>query len=188
MTVFWLIRHGQTDWNNEGRFQGMMDIPLNQNGIDQANQFIKHLNGTHFNALYSSDLSRALQTAKIISKFINKKIIIDARLRERNLGEWEGKLLKEVQEEYKKAWNDLQNDPTEYRPLGGESVADCAKRMWSVADEIAQNYPNGTVMIVSHGLALATLICKAKSVPLQNVYSCIPDNIDPVKIDWFIDD
>jgi broad specificity phosphatase PhoE len=187
MTVFWLIRHGQTDWNNEGRFQGTMDIPLNQNGINQANQFIKYLNGTHFNALYSSDLSRALQTAKIISGFINKEIIIDVRLRERNLGEWEGKLLKEVQEEYKKAWNDLQNDPTEYRPLRGESVADCAKRMWAAADEIARTNPGGTVMIVSHGLALATLICKARSVPLQKVYSCIPDNIDPVKINWIVD-
>ena len=89
-THFCLVRHGQTDWNVIGRYQGQSNVPLNQIGLQQAAETAENLAVDSFTALYSSDLLRTVQTAKAISVKLNLPIHLDTRLREINQGDWEG--------------------------------------------------------------------------------------------------
>jgi broad specificity phosphatase PhoE len=188
MTELWLVRHGQTDWNIEGRFQGQSDIPLNEAGLEQAQILSEKLmNEDSFVAIFSSDLKRAYRTAEIIAEPIGLKIQIDPRLREVNQGEWEGKIYKEIVETYNTVWDNRQTNPEDTRPPGGESVKEVAMRVIAAADDITCRYPTGRVMIVSHGLALSTLLCTARNIPLSQAYSHIPHNATPEVVTWPIE-
>jgi len=184
MSELCLIRHGQTDWNQQRRFQGQSDVPLNGTGLDQACALAESLAGQTFTALYSSDLSRAFQTASIVGMRLGLPVHIDRRLREICQGEWEGMTLDEVSAVYERNVNGSSHDPVNDRAPGGESVAEVAERMRAAADEIAQRHSHGTVLVVTHGLALATLLCAAHGIPLEQVYSQVPGNAAPVVIEW----
>lgn len=178
MTELHLIRHGQTDWNVAGRYQGQADIPLNAIGLAQAQALAQTLSGQHFDALYSSDLQRAYQTAQAIAAVVGLPIHALRGLREIHMGEWEGRLLAEVSQGY------TQNRSPHSKPAGGESVAEVASRLAQAADAISRAHPSGRVLVVSHGLALATLVCQARGIPLEQVYEHIPDNAEPAVIVW----
>lgn len=178
MTELHLIRHGQTDWNLVGRYQGQADIPLNATGLAQARALALKLNGQRFDALFSSDLQRAYQTAQAISRVLNLPVQLHRSLREIHMGAWEGKLLAEVSQGY------TQNKSPHSKPAGGESVTDVAARLKLAADEICRANPGKRVLVVSHGLALATLVCQAQNIPLEEIYEHIPDNAEPVVIFW----
>jgi broad specificity phosphatase PhoE len=184
MTQLWLIRHGQTDWNVEGRYQGQADLPLNATGLAQAEQLAVQLDGERFEALYSSDLLRARQTAKVLAQKIGLPVQVDPRLREVNQGQWEGELFAVIRERYRTEIAQRRLDPVDGRPPGGESAAEVAARVWEAADDIARDHPDGTVLVVSHGLALATLIARADGVPLEKVYTLIPDNAAIRVLSW----
>jgi broad specificity phosphatase PhoE len=178
MTELHLIRHGQTDWNLAGRYQGQSDIPLNAAGLTQAQSLALSLSGQRFDALYSSDLQRAHQTAQALAQILNLPIHVRRGLREISMGAWEGRLLAEVSLGY------TQNKSPDARAPGGESVAEVAARMALSAAEITRAHPHGRVLLVSHGLALATLVCQANRIPLEQVYEHIPDNAKPTVISW----
>jgi broad specificity phosphatase PhoE len=184
MTPLWLIRHGQTDWNLEGRYQGQSDAPLNAAGRAQAETLARQLTGKPFAALYSSDLQRARETAEIIGASVGLSPQGDVRLREINQGEWEGQLVTEIIARYQQAWAERKADPLGARAPGGESVAEVAARASEAADVIAHRHPRGAVLIVSHGLTLATLLCQARGRPLGEAYQAIPENAIPEVIDW----
>lgn len=184
MTEFWLIRHGQTDWNLIGRFQGHTDIPLNSRGLAQANELAHKLADKEFAAIYSSDLSRAVQTAEVIGRQLNLPVRTDTRLREICQGEWEGMLLAEVREKYQFDPIRANASPETSRAPGGESVNEVAARMAEAANSIAELYPKGKVLLASHGLAVAALYCLANAIPLANVHSYIPENATPLVIQW----
>jgi broad specificity phosphatase PhoE len=191
MTELWLVRHGQTDWNKEGRYQGQSDVPLNSDGIAQALKLADTLSSSHFDAIYSSDLKRAYKTAEILAGALNLPVNADARLREICQGEWEGLLVEEIarrfnaangsKEENALAWETRSH---EMRAPGGESVAEVAARVALAANDIALLHSAQRVLVVSHGLALATLICQSRGFPLAEVYSHIPDNAHPAVIQW----
>jgi broad specificity phosphatase PhoE len=178
MTELHLIRHGQTDWNLAGRYQGQSDIPLNAAGLAQARALALSLSGQRFDALYSSDLQRAHQTAQALAQVLNLPIHVRRSLREISMGAWEGRLLAEVSFGY------AQNKSPEARAPGGESVAEVAARMALAAAEITRAHPHGRVLLVSHGLALATLVCQANRIPLGQVYEHVPDNARPTIVLW----
>ncbi|GAB4543428.1 MAG: hypothetical protein Fur002_15400 [Anaerolineales bacterium] len=102
MTELWLIRHGQTDWNLLGKWQGQAPDapPLNEMGIAQALAVRGQLPEGKFSAIYSSDLLRAKQTAELIAAPLGLTVILDSRLREINLGAWEGMLSDDIQAQY----------------------------------------------------------------------------------------
>ncbi|BAL98737.1 MULTISPECIES: histidine phosphatase family protein [Caldilinea] len=185
MTEFWLVRHGQTDWNLQGRYQGQADPPLNETGLQQAQAAAERLAGRRYAALYSSDLERARVTAEIIGKRLGLAVIIDPRLREVNQGAWEGLLVTEIQERYPVEWEARQRDRLQFRaPGGGESVQDVATRIWAAMDEIARRHPHDAVIVVSHGLALATMLCRVRNIPLAQARELIPDNAEVLHIEW----
>lgn len=184
MTEIWLVRHGQTDWNLNRRFQGQTDIPLNESGLQQAEVLAQKLRFEKFDAIYSSDLQRASQTADSVAQRLNLPVIHDPRLREICQGEWEGLCLDEVIDQYKVDPTIEQRDPVYSRAPGGESVAEVEARMAEAAAEIARNYPKGKVLIVSHGVAVAALYCAANHLPLEKHHEYIPDNAVPLVIHW----
>jgi len=186
MTWLWLIRHGETDWNVEGRWQGQAESapPLNETGQRQSHAIAQQLAGNEFAAIYSSDLLRARQTAEIIASRLGLPIQFESRLREINQGKWEGMLGRDIATQYPLEWADRERDPIYASPPDGESAADVATRVWAAADAIATHYPTGNVIIVSHGFALATLICKVRDLPLARAFGLIPDNAHPEIVAW----
>jgi alpha-ribazole phosphatase len=184
MTQLYLVRHGQTDWNVEGRYQGQSDLPLNAAGRAQAETLARQLAGVPFVAVYSSDLKRAQETAERLAATLRVKVQLDPRLREINQGEWEGQLVTDIAAQYREAWAERTRDPVNARAPGGESAAEVAARLAEAAGEIARAHPCGPVLMVSHGLALATLICRARGRPLAEAYQAIPENGRPEVIVW----
>jgi probable phosphoglycerate mutase len=184
MTRMCLVRHGQTDWNLEGRYHGQSDVPLNEYGREQARLLAQQLQSRSFAAIYSSDLVRARETAEIISQGMHLMVALDPRLREINQGEWEGQLVEAIKERYVGLWQERKRDPVKVRPPGGETVGEVAKRVTAALDDIAKAYPAGPVLICSHGLALATAICKVRNIPVGLAYTMIPDNTAPIWVDW----
>ncbi|MBW7884243.1 MAG: histidine phosphatase family protein [Caldilineaceae bacterium] len=184
MTQLWLVRHGQTDWNLQGRYQGQADPPLNENGVRQAQAVAEQLAGHHFEAIYSSDLRRAYDTALAIASRLEMEVTVVPGLREVNQGAWEGMLSVDIQAQYPDVWAWRERDPLHARPPGGESLHEVAQRVWAAVDEIVAQAAGGPLLIVSHGLALATLICRANQYPLIEAFNKIPDNARPHIIDW----
>jgi broad specificity phosphatase PhoE len=184
MSRLCLVRHGQTDWNLEGRYHGQSDVPLNDKGRSQAHRLAQFLEGQTFAAIYTSDLSRAKETAEIIAQTIPSPVILESRLREINQGEWEGQLVETIKARYAGLWNERIIDPTNVRPPGGETVGEVAKRVYAALDEITEIYSVGQVLICSHGLALATVLCKVQNIPVGQAYTMIPENTEPIWVNW----
>ncbi|GAB4452138.1 MAG: alpha-ribazole phosphatase [Anaerolineales bacterium] len=187
MTRLCLVRHGQTDWNLEGRYQGQSDVPLNENGRAQAKALAAQLKSFTFAAIYSSDLTRARETAQAIANELGLPVQIEARLREINQGEWEGVLVEDIKARYAEIWSQRTTDPASVRPPGGETVGEVAERVYAALDDIARRYPRENVLVVSHGLSIATAICRVRGIPVGQAYTVIPDNVQPIWMNWELD-
>ena len=101
MTTLLLARHGETDWNREGRWQGGSDTSLNERGREQARELAQQLDSV--DAIYSSDLARAAETAAIIAGTLGVEVRVDPRLRERSFGDWEGLNAEEIEQRFAEA-------------------------------------------------------------------------------------
>lgn len=185
-TELWLVRHGQTDWNLVGRWQGQAsNAPgLNEGGFAQAKSLRDELAGRKFVAAYSSDLLRARQTAEIVMEPHGLQVGLEPRLREMNLGVWEGMLSEDIEKQYPQDLEARAQDPYHVRVPGGESPQDVAERVLKAVSEIAKQHEGGSVLIVAHGVSLAVIICHAENHPLENVYEHIPANAHPFLVQW----
>ncbi len=184
MTRFLLARHGQTDWNQQGRYQGHADPPLNRTGKAQAVDLASQVASSSIEAVYSSDLRRAVETARIIASRLHVESRVDRRLREIGLGEWEGMLIGDIMEKYPQEWRMREIDPLNARSPGGETLGELADRVVSFAGETSRLRPNATLLVISHGLAIAALYCLAKAIPVGEAYQNIPDNAKIIEILW----
>ena len=185
MTRLCLLRHGQTSFNLQGRWQGHSDIPLNETGIEQACRAADQLVGEPFSAIYSSDLQRAWVTAATIAQKHSLVVRTDPRLREINMGIWEGQLLSEIPNLYPAAWVERQSNPIDARAPGGESLRELSFRVTqAISDICAENQPADQLLIVAHGLSLAVFVCCANKLPLEESYARIPKNATPIFLDW----
>jgi broad specificity phosphatase PhoE len=186
MVDIWLVRHGQTDWNLTGRWQGQApEAPgLNDAGCRQALAVQDQLKDLHFSAIYSSDLLRARQTAELIAEPLGLTVNLEPRLREMNLGAWEGMLFNEIEAQYPQDLAARARDPFHTRATQGESPLDVTERVMATVNEIAIKHQDEPVLIVSHGVPLAVIICRVQGIPLNKVYDHIPENAKPYHVDW----
>ncbi len=182
MTELLLIRHGQTDWNLEGRYTGQTDVPLNAKGISQAKTLARRLANEPLEAIYTSDLSRARQTAELLAQATMAPLVVDRRLREIDQGQWEGLLFDEIRSRFHEAWKRRVNHPLEVAPPGGETVGDIRRRVLEALEEILHAHPLDTVAIVAHGLALAIIKVHLNQQAIQTVWDHIPDNVEPERL------
>lgn len=176
MTRVVLVRHGETDWNAEGRYQGQSNVALNATGMAQARDVARRLRTERLDAIYTSDLTRAVQTAEAVAGETGAPIHFDVRLREIDQGEWEGLLLAEIEARYAEAFRRRRLDPLGTRPPGGESVGEVRQRVLEALREIHRVHPNGTVAVVSHGLAIALIKVHLARLPVERVWDHIPPN------------
>jgi len=176
MTTFLLIRHGETDWNKEGRMQGQSDIPLNELGLKQASLTAEKLRPAGLSAVYSSDLRRAVQTAEVIGQVCGLPIHTDPRLREVNLGEWQGRLAKELNDQHDMRFATRWMYPSVIAPPGGETAHQVQARLMAALDDIAAVHPNAVIAIVTHGFSVAVLLAAFRDIPLDQAWELIPTN------------
>ena len=157
MAKIYLVRHGETAWNKEGLFQGQSNIDLNETGIKQAEKLRDHLNSNKWDAVYCSDLKRAVTTARIITSMHNVNLIPCTELREMNFGQLEGKNITECFTDpvTAKWWESRDAD---YAPQGGESILQLAGRTGQFINRI-NLYSEKNIMVVAHGGTIRSLIC-----------------------------
>lgn len=157
MTRLILIRHGETDWNVEGRYQGQADPPLNDRGKAQARRLAEELEGIGLEVLYASPLRRALHTAQTIAERLDLPLHIEPRLMEIHLGRWQGLLWTEIAARYPDLFRRWQTEPWEVTPPGGESLAQVQARVYAAVDDILARHPGRCVGLVTHRLPIALL-------------------------------
>jgi broad specificity phosphatase PhoE len=138
MTELLLVRHGETDWNAEGKLQGHTDRPLNDYGRRQAQALADRLAGDSIDAVYASDLSRARETAEILAEKLSLPVVVDPDLREKNWGNWEG----------------LTSDERLHIEFEGETTEAHRDRTLSAVQRIVERHPDGRVVVVTHGGSL----------------------------------
>lgn len=182
MTELILVRHGETDWNVQGRFQGQSDPPLNEQGLAQAGKLTLELAGEKVGAVYTSDLQRARQTAEILARSLGAPLRIDPRLREIHQGKWEGMVVEEIRRGYPQEFARRAADPLASVPPGGESVRRVQQRALEAAGEIVARHPAEKVVIVSHGLVLALIRIHFLGLPASALWDSIPANARPDRI------
>lgn len=176
MTQLYLIRHGETSWNVEGRYQGQFDPPLNERGRRQAETTAKTLAPLGFEAIYSSDLARAYQTAAALAEVTGLPIQVDPRLREIHQGAWQGVLIGDIRVRWPQEIEGWEHDPWRHHPPGGETLQQMQTRLFAAIDEINARHPAGTVAVFSHKLPIALLKIRYKRYPAGDIWSLIPAN------------
>ncbi|MCK4259940.1 MAG: histidine phosphatase family protein [Halanaerobiales bacterium] len=168
MLEIYLLRHGVTPWNVERRFQGSQDILLSEEGVRQAEKARDRLIDLEFDAIYSSDLKRAYQTAEIIAKPHGIDVIPLEGIREINMGDWEGMLWDDIQREYADIHQVWVERPTMAAVPNGEGVIKAHQRAFRTFIELAQKHiSDQRILVVAHGLINGTILCRIDEMSLD---------------------
>ena len=172
MKTLYIVRHGETEWNKIGRYQGITNVPLNENGIAQAKACGNALKDVHFDRILSSDLSRALVTAETIRGNRQLEIKTDERLREINFGDWEKLLFTEIEERWPGLIDQMYRRPDIVKVPNGESFQEVQDRAWSaVSDFLNENNEEETILITCHGGTIRTILCKLLDISISHCWN-----------------
>jgi len=159
------VRHGITDWNALGRIQGHAQSQLTEIGRQQAEAIADRLAAEPISAIYSSDLQRAMDTARAIAARHGLPVHADARLREANYGQWEGRTMDELRRLYPETVAQWMTEPVAVAPTGGESLEEVAARVSEVMEELRACPADGQIVVVGHGGSIRALLCVALHIP-----------------------
>ncbi len=159
-TLVYLVRHGQTEWNLERRFQGQHDVPLSAEGISQAWLLADWLYAQQvkFGAVYTSDLQRASQTARVIGERLGLETRPVPALREIHAGEWQGLLSEEIEERYPGQLARWYLEANDFRLPGGETIPEVQARVLAWYREAVLAHRGQAIVVVSHGMAIRSLL------------------------------
>ncbi|HLB60579.1 MAG TPA: histidine phosphatase family protein [Patescibacteria group bacterium] len=182
-TTIYLIRHGTTDWNEAGRYQGSSDIPLNQKGLEESKKTGESLSKIPFNAIYSSPLIRARKTAEEIARHHSLPIVFVEELKERSYGLMEGLSFKEIEHHphFKK------NTGKNWYLLGspdGESFKDASRRVDRAFSNIVYKHPRESIAIVAHGGVIKSVGFNIGYFNLKNISKVLIPNAHPIIIEY----
>ena len=159
MTTVYLVRHGQTAWNKEEVFRGRADIPLNETGRKEALLTGQYLKVVKVDSLYSSPLSRAVETAEAIARYQGKEVQISDGLIDIDFGRWQGVSHEEVRKRYGELYRQWKDTPHLVRFPGGESLEDVRERALRAIDEVITDHTGETLVMVSHRVVNKTVLC-----------------------------
>ena len=167
-----LLRHGETDWNLQGRCQGSTDLELNEIGLRKAREVAASLRAERIDAVYCSDLRRAVQTADAICQGRSLKVMTDGDLRELDHGEFEGLTFAQIRAAYPDFMRQWRSEPAELLIPGGERLVDVQRRAWRAMERIARSHlPHETVAVVSHQFPISAILCLITGTPLNQYRS-----------------
>jgi broad specificity phosphatase PhoE len=174
-----LIRHGETDWNIEGRYQGQADPPLNSNGLLQAEELSKGLEKVGIQVLYTSPLQRTRQTADILANNLMVPVIDEPRLMEIHQGDWQTRLRSEIESLYPELFSNWEMNPWDVSPPGGEHLSQVQDRVNQAIDEIIRSQSHQSIGLVTHRIPIALI-----KVRYQNMDSDIVRTIHLPNAYW----
>lgn len=185
MTDFLFIRHGETPWNREQRFQGQADPPLNALGLEQAGRLASRLAAQPADVLVCSDLLRARQTAAPLAAAWARDPVLEPGLREQAFGELEGWAVADVREHRPALWNDWLAQRADYAlPGGGESLRQFNHRVWQAVRALADAYAGQRVAVVTHGGVLDMLWRTVNGLSLDGLRLCDIPNTGINHLRW----
>ena len=187
MGTLLIVRHGETEWNAEGRIQGHTDIGLSENGAQQARSLGQRLADRQIDVAYSSDLKRTSETARLALGHRNVVLNETPRLREYHKGIFEGMTLTEIQTQFPDEYPKYLEKDLSYAPDGGETTRDVSTRMASIFQEIKAKHLDETVLVVSHGGALRAAMVSLLGMPLEGNWSFVFGNCGLTMVDTFAD-
>jgi len=154
-----VIRHGETEWNRAEVFRGRSDVPLSEGGREQARLVAEVLKERPIEAVYSSPLSRARDTAQPLAEALGLDVVVDERLVDMSFGQWEGWERTRVEREQPERYELWLKEPERFRAPGGESLAEVRARAWPAVQELAERH--GVCAIVSHRVVCKVVLCEA---------------------------
>lgn len=170
MTEIIIIRHGETEWNKTGRFQGHSDVPLSAEGRAQAEALGRYLALNHVDAIYASDLIRAMETAAPLAARFGLTVTPDPLLRELNFGAWEGRSFNDVNAEHSDAMKQFYNDPEHADIPESEPFPVFQKRVAGRVREIVRAHQGKRIVIVSHGASIRILLADILAMPIRSIW------------------
>ncbi|MBV1930097.1 MAG: histidine phosphatase family protein [Porticoccaceae bacterium] len=170
MTRLHLIRHGETDWNAEGRIQGQMESVLSELGQNQARELQKNLQAFEFDRVFCSSSTRARQTADLALAHIDQPFTYLDALREIYLARWEGYLYSEIEADDPVALNAFRHTPDSFDVEGAETFSDLQNRALLAVNEIIEQHRGQELVIVSHGAWIKSVLCHYEGRPLSNFW------------------
>lgn len=170
MTEIIIIRHGETEWNKTGRFQGHSDVPLSAEGRAQAEALGRNLVVDHVDAIYASDLTRAMETAAPLAARFGLPVIPDVQLRELNFGAWEGRNFNDVNAENPNAMKNFYTDPEQADIPESEPFPAFQRRVAGSVREIVARERGKRIVIVSHGASIRILLADILSMPIRSIW------------------
>ncbi len=171
MTRIYLIRHGETEWNKKGLLQGHSNVLLSPEGVHQAQLLAEHMPFHTVDAVYSSDLSRAVMTAKILAAKFDLPVIQESGFREVNFGDWEGRNLNELASDAPDGFENFFTRPDKAHPPNGETFLEAQARALIALDEVIDERDEQSVIIVSHGAVIRLLLCAALGMPIRKMWT-----------------
>lgn len=185
-TTFLLARHGETEWNRDGRWQGQSDIALSTLGLAQARALGERLAGEPVAAVYSSDLTRTRETARAIAGALARpvEVRLDRRLREVDVGRIAGLTRREVAESFPEFWAALRDHPIDTRFPGGETFRELEARALQAVREIAARHPDDTVVVVTHGGVIRSVVAWVLDLDAERRGRLLLDNCGLTVIEW----
>lgn len=174
MNTFYIVRHGETDWNVLGKTQGHGNSKLTEEGLNQAKSLAKYLKD--IDMIFCSDLQRAIDTATIISEELNIKVNKDDRLREMNFGKWEGLLIDEIKKDYLNSYKSWRDTPHLAEIENGETLHIIKERTDNFIKEINEKYQNKNILIVSHSITIRVMLLSFLNSSVENIYRVKQEN------------
>lgn len=170
LTTLWLLRHAQSEWNHEGRWQGQADTPLSDLGRQQAHRVGKRLRRYPITQIISSDAQRAMDTARVVGSYLRLAPAPHPGLRESDIGVWAGLTTPEIKARFPEEWAAM-NARTDVRRGGGETYSELRARTLAVAQEVAARYHGQNILLVSHGASIRALISAALGLDLFTMHN-----------------
>ncbi|SDL18947.1 alpha-ribazole phosphatase [Halarsenatibacter silvermanii] len=180
-----LIRHGETEWNKNKRYQGQEDVALNDTGRQQARRAAEFIAEENIDKVCSSDLSRARDTAAAIARSRQLEVKEYPGLREIDFGRWEGKNYETIREEYGDRFDNWLDDPGEVSPPGGEDMYEFMDRVSSALTEILSGNGEEKIAVVAHGGALRIYLIHLLGIPLERYTRLYFNNGSISRIDFY---
>ena len=177
MTKIFLIRHGETEWNRVGKLQGISDIRLSPEGLRQAQLLAEHTPFHAVDAIYSSDLVRAVMTARILADKFDLPIIKERGLRETSFGDWEGRFLKDLAKENPNGFEHFFTNPDKVKPPNGETFLQSQARIMNALDEIIADNEDRNIIVVTHGAAIRLIFCAVLYIPIRRMWVINQNNM-----------
>ena len=165
-----LIRHGETEWNKQRRIQGCRsDTRLSPKGLEEADRLAAVLRKERIDAIYSSPMKRAAETAQIIAEACKLPVQVLVELREIDAGQLDGLFERELTGSYETAWKELRDGNASTPLPGGESLQDLQKRTSWAVDRLLEKHIDGTAVVVAHLLVNLVIVCRALDINLSQI-------------------